>query len=83
MNTILNLTQCFVVTPLSASYIYCISYDVYNVYVSKQSSYPRPFSYKLLVNPDGSFKTIKKYSKGVCGKKKFKEKWNFNVCSKR
>lgn len=51
MNTILNLTQCFVVTPLSASYIYCISHDVYNVYVSKQSSYPRPFSYKLLVNP--------------------------------
>ena len=51
MNTILNLTQCFVITPLSASYIYCISYDVYNVYVSKQLSYRRPFSYNLLVNP--------------------------------
>ena len=51
IDTILNLTHCFVITPLSASYFYCISYDVYNIYVSKQLSYPRPFSYKLLVNP--------------------------------
>ena len=51
MNTILNLTNCFVITPLSASYIYCISYDVYNVYISKELSYPRPFSYKLFINP--------------------------------
>lgn len=51
IHKILNMTHCFVVTPLCVSYIYFMSYDVYNVYISKQSSYPRPFSYKLFVNP--------------------------------
>lgn len=51
LNNITKMTYCFVITPLSGGFVYLVFHDVYNVYISKQLSYPRPFSYKLLVNP--------------------------------
>ena len=44
-------TGLLVMSPISGSIMYCVSYDLYHVYVTKKQRWCRPFKYDLLINP--------------------------------